>query len=46
MYITVLGSRPHAIPSNTELVRNAAGFSGTTLASIVLVSLNSSFSEQ
>ncbi|CAF0988171.1 unnamed protein product [Rotaria sordida] len=26
MYITVLGSRPHAIPSNTEIIRNAAGF--------------------
>lgn len=28
MHITVLGSRPYAIPSNTNLVRNAAGFSG------------------
>ncbi|UJR30781.1 hypothetical protein I4U23_018301 [Adineta vaga] len=26
MHITVLGSRPYAIPSNTEIVRNAAGF--------------------
>jgi hypothetical protein len=28
MYITVLGSRPYAIPSNTEIVFNAAGFNG------------------
>jgi hypothetical protein len=28
MHITVLGSRPFAIPSNTNLVRNAAGFNG------------------
>ncbi|CAF0981869.1 unnamed protein product [Adineta ricciae] len=26
MHITVLGSRPYAIPSNTPLVQNAAGF--------------------
>ncbi|UJR15817.1 hypothetical protein I4U23_002746 [Adineta vaga] len=26
MHITVLGSRPNAIPSNKELIRNAAGF--------------------
>jgi len=26
MHITVLGSRPYAIPSNTNIVRNAAGF--------------------
>ncbi|CAF0849788.1 unnamed protein product [Adineta ricciae] len=26
MHITVLGSRPYAIPSNTNLVQNAAGF--------------------
>jgi hypothetical protein len=31
MYITVLGSRPHAIPSNTEFVRNAAGYNGKTI---------------
>ncbi len=28
MHITVLGSRPFAIPSNTNLVRNAAGLNG------------------
>lgn len=33
MYITVLGSRPNAIPSNVELVRNAAGFSGIIISS-------------
>jgi hypothetical protein len=28
MHITVLGSRPYAIPSNTEIIQNAAGFNG------------------
>jgi hypothetical protein len=28
MYITVLGSRAYAIPSNTPLIRNAAGYNG------------------
>lgn len=28
MHITVMGSRPDAIPSNTITVRNAAGFNG------------------
>ncbi len=31
MFITVLGSRPYAIPSNTELFRNAAGYNGKIL---------------
>ena len=31
MYITVLGSRPFAIPSNTDLVKNAAGFNGKSI---------------
>jgi hypothetical protein len=30
MHITVLGSRPYAIPSNTEIIQNAAGFNGKT----------------
>ena len=33
MYITVLGSRPFAIPSNTDLVNNAGGFNGTLMTS-------------
>ena len=36
MYITVLGSRPFAIPSNTDLVNNAAGFNGTLTSSSFL----------
>jgi len=31
MYITVLGSRPYAIPSNTEIIQNAAGYNGKIL---------------
>lgn len=31
MHITVLGSRSYAIPSNTNVIRNAAGFNGTIL---------------
>ena len=31
MYITVLGSRPYAIPSNTEIFKNAAGYNGKNI---------------
>jgi len=40
MYITVLGSRPHAIPSNVDFIRNAAGYNGKTLFTILSSFLN------
>ena len=43
MYITVLGSRPNAIPSNIELVHNAAGFNGIESFSLLLFFLISIF---
>ncbi len=36
MYITVLGSRAHAIPSNTQIFRNAAGFNGKIISFFLL----------